>query len=53
MRLSRIAPLVFVVLFSAAAFAAELPTWNMAGFKFRRISRPKDPKAEIGMLPPS
>jgi formate-dependent nitrite reductase membrane component NrfD len=29
-----------------------LPTWNIAGFKFRRIARPKDPKPAMGMLPP-
>jgi len=29
-----------------------LPTWNMAGFKFRRIARPKEPKPAMGMLPP-
>jgi formate-dependent nitrite reductase membrane component NrfD len=30
-----------------------LPTWNIAGFKFRRIARPKDPKPAMGMLPPN
>jgi len=29
-----------------------LPTWNIAGFKFRRIARPRDPKPAMGMLPP-
>ena len=29
-----------------------LPTWNMAGFKFRRIARPKEPKPAMGLLPP-
>lgn len=29
-----------------------LPTWNIAGFKFRRIARPKDPKPSIGLMPP-
>jgi formate-dependent nitrite reductase membrane component NrfD len=29
-----------------------LPTWNIAGFEFRRIARPKEPKPEIGLLPP-
>jgi formate-dependent nitrite reductase membrane component NrfD len=28
------------------------PTLNMAGFEFRRIPRPKEPKPGIGMLPP-
>jgi hypothetical protein len=31
----------------------SLPTWNMAGFEFRRIARPKEPKPAMGMLPPS
>jgi hypothetical protein len=29
-----------------------LPTLNVGGFEFRRVARPKDPKAPIGMLPP-
>jgi formate-dependent nitrite reductase membrane component NrfD len=29
-----------------------LPTLNLAGFEFRRVARPKDPKAGIGLLPP-
>jgi formate-dependent nitrite reductase membrane component NrfD len=29
-----------------------LPTLNVAGFAFRRVARPKDPKAGIGLLPP-
>ncbi|MCJ7627053.1 MAG: polysulfide reductase NrfD, partial [Longimicrobiales bacterium] len=29
-----------------------LPTLNMAGFKFRRIARPKIPKPAMGLLPP-
>ncbi|MBT8398082.1 MAG: polysulfide reductase NrfD [Gemmatimonadetes bacterium] len=29
-----------------------LPTWNIAGFKFRRIARPKEPKPEMGLVPP-
>jgi len=29
-----------------------LPTLNMAGFEFRRIHRPKEPKPGIGLLPP-
>jgi formate-dependent nitrite reductase membrane component NrfD len=28
------------------------PTLNIAGFEFRRIHRPKEPKPGIGMLPP-
>lgn len=30
-----------------------LPTWNIAGFKFRRIARSKEPKPAVGLLPPS
>jgi len=29
-----------------------LPTWNMGGFEFRRIHRPKEPKPRIGLMPP-
>jgi formate-dependent nitrite reductase membrane component NrfD len=29
-----------------------LPTLNLAGFEFRRVARPKDPKPGIGLLPP-
>ncbi len=29
-----------------------LPTLNMAGFQFRRVERPKEPKPDIGLLPP-
>jgi formate-dependent nitrite reductase membrane component NrfD len=29
-----------------------LPTLNVAGFEFRRVAKPKDPKAGIGLLPP-
>lgn len=29
-----------------------LPTLNIAGFEFRRIARPKEPKPGIGLLPP-
>jgi formate-dependent nitrite reductase membrane component NrfD len=29
-----------------------LPTLNVAGFEFRRVARPKEPKPEIGLLPP-
>ena len=29
-----------------------MPTLNISGFEFRRIPRPKDPKAGIGTLPP-
>ena len=30
-----------------------LPTLNIAGFEFRRIARPKEPRPGIGLLPPS
>jgi hypothetical protein len=26
---------------------------NIAGFEFRRIARPKDPKPGIGLMPPT
>jgi formate-dependent nitrite reductase membrane component NrfD len=29
-----------------------LPTLNVAGFEFRRVAKPKEPKADIGLLPP-
>jgi formate-dependent nitrite reductase membrane component NrfD len=29
-----------------------LPTLNVGGFEFRRVARPKEPKAAIGLLPP-
>jgi len=29
-----------------------LPTLNVGGFEFRRVARPKDPKAPIGLVPP-
>ncbi len=29
-----------------------LPTLNVGGFEFRRVARPKDPKAPIGLRPP-
>jgi len=30
-----------------------LPTWHIAGCEFRRVSRPKEPKPSMGLLPPS
>jgi formate-dependent nitrite reductase membrane component NrfD len=42
-----------LILRHSVLVTGALPTWNMAGFKFRRIARPKDPKPEIGILPPS
>jgi formate-dependent nitrite reductase membrane component NrfD len=29
-----------------------MPTLNVGGFEFRRVARPKEPKAPIGLLPP-
>jgi formate-dependent nitrite reductase membrane component NrfD len=37
----------------AVLVCGALPTLNIAGFKFRRIHRPKEPKPGIGMMPPS
>ncbi|MGD8413856.1 MAG: dimethyl sulfoxide reductase anchor subunit [Candidatus Latescibacterota bacterium] len=42
-----------VVLRQSILVCGALPTLNMAGFEFRRIARPKDPKPGVGMLPPS
>ena len=36
----------------AILVSGALPTLNVAGFKFRRIARPKATPPEIGMLPP-
>ncbi|MEW6071716.1 MAG: NrfD/PsrC family molybdoenzyme membrane anchor subunit [Planctomycetota bacterium] len=36
----------------AVLVCGTLPTWNIAGFQFRRIARPKEPKPGIGLLPP-
>jgi formate-dependent nitrite reductase membrane component NrfD len=37
----------------AILISGAFPTLNMAGFEFRRIARPKEPKPGIGLLPPS
>jgi formate-dependent nitrite reductase membrane component NrfD len=29
-----------------------LPTLNVSGFEFRRVAKPKEPKPEIGLMPP-
>jgi formate-dependent nitrite reductase membrane component NrfD len=42
-----------LVLRQAILVCGALPTLNIAGFKFRRIARPKEPKPGIGLLPPS
>jgi formate-dependent nitrite reductase membrane component NrfD len=36
----------------AVLVCGALPTWNIAGFQFRRIAKPKQPKPEVGLLPP-
>ena len=36
----------------AVLVCGTLPTWNIGGFSFRRIARPKEPKPGIGLLPP-
>jgi len=41
-----------LILRQAVLICGALPTLNMAGFQFRRIARPKDPKAGVGLLPP-
>ena len=41
-----------LILRQGVLVCGALPTWNMAGFKFRRIARPKEPKPAMGMLPP-
>jgi formate-dependent nitrite reductase membrane component NrfD len=41
-----------LILRQAVLICGALPTLNIAGFAFRRIHRPKEPKAGIGLLPP-
>lgn len=41
-----------LILRQAVLICGALPTLNAAGFEFRRIHRPKEPKPGIGMLPP-
>ena len=41
-----------LILRQAVLICGALPTLNMAGFQFRRIHRPKEPKPGMGMLPP-
>ena len=36
----------------AILLCGALPTLNIAGFEFRRIYRPRDPKPSIGLMPP-
>ena len=42
-----------LILRQAVLICGALPTLNMAGFQFRRIARPKDPKPGVGLLPPA
>ncbi len=41
-----------LILRQAVLVCGALPTLNIAGFEFRRIARPKDPRPDIGLLPP-
>jgi formate-dependent nitrite reductase membrane component NrfD len=41
-----------LILRQSVLVCGALPTLNIAGFEFRRIARPKDPKPSMGMLPP-
>jgi formate-dependent nitrite reductase membrane component NrfD len=41
-----------LILRYAILVCGALPTLNIAGFEFRRIHRPKEPKPGIGFLPP-
>jgi formate-dependent nitrite reductase membrane component NrfD len=41
-----------LILREAVLMFGALPTLNLGGFEFRRVARPKEPKAGIGLLPP-
>lgn len=41
-----------LILRQSVLVVGTMPTLNIGGFEFRRIARPKDPKAGIGILPP-
>jgi len=41
-----------LILRQAVLVCGTLPTLNIAGFKFRRIARPREPKPGIGLMPP-
>jgi len=41
-----------LILRQAVLICGALPTLSVGGFEFRRIARPKEPKAGIGLLPP-
>jgi formate-dependent nitrite reductase membrane component NrfD len=40
-----------ILRFGVLRFGA-LPTLNVAGFEFRRVAKPKEPKPDMGLLPP-
>ncbi len=42
-----------LILRQAVLVCGALPTLNMAGFQFRRIPKPKDPKPQMGLMPPT
>ncbi|MBW2528564.1 MAG: polysulfide reductase NrfD [Deltaproteobacteria bacterium] len=42
-----------LILRHAVLVTGALPSLNIAGFQFRRIARPKQPKPAVGLLPPS
>ena len=41
-----------LLLRQAILISGALPTLNIAGFEFRRIARAKEPKPDIGLMPP-
>jgi formate-dependent nitrite reductase membrane component NrfD len=41
-----------LILRQAVLICGAYPTLNIAGFEFRRVARPRDPKPDIGLLPP-
>ena len=41
-----------LILRQGVLMSGALPTLNLGGFEFRRVARPKEPKAAIGSLPP-
>ena len=41
-----------LILRQAVLICGALPTLSIAGFDFRRIHRPKEPKPGVGLLPP-
>ena len=41
-----------LILRQTVLICGALPTLNMGGFQFRRIARPREPKAGIGLMPP-